>query len=172
METEEGVEVEEVEVPAKGFESIRDRIRAEREAIAAEKNLDLIVPGYSGLLGVRYRSISDKEMERYATRIQKEGDAGIRAGYDLLIEACESILVRVEADDDFEILEDDNGDPVRFDIRLAEFLGFEATSARETVAATFSPEGVQSLAGFDQAAALLAWLQGKSADIDPALLGN
>lgn len=163
---------EQTTVPPAGFESIRDRIRAERESIAAEKTLDLIVPGYSGLLGVRYRSISDREMEQYAARIQKDGDAGIRAGYDLLIEACDAILVRVETDDDFEVLEDDNGDAVRFDIRLAEFLGFEAKSARETVSATFSPEGVQSLAAFDQAAAVLSWLQGKSSEIDPSLLGN
>lgn len=172
METEEGSQMEEVDTPPAGFESIRDRIRAERESIAAEKSLDLVVPGYSGLLAIRYRSISDREMERYAARIQKENDAGIRAGYDLLIEACEAILVRMETDQEFEILEDDDGDRVRFDIRLAEFLGVEASSARETVAAIFSPEGVQSLAAFDQAASVLAWLQGKSADIDPALLGN
>ena len=124
------------------------------------------------MLGVRYRSISDREMERFAAKIQKDGDAGIRAGYDLLIEACLSILVRVDDDGGFEPLEDDDGDPVRFDVRLAEFLGFEANSARDTVAATFSPDGAQPLTAFDQAAAVLSWLQGKSAEIDPALLGN
>lgn len=172
MTAEEGSQMEEVTTEPVGFASIRDQIRAEREAIASEKTLDLLVPGYSGLLAVRYRSISDREMEGYAKRLQKDGDVGIRAGYDLLIEACEAILVRMDTSDEFEVLEDDNGDAVKFDVRLAEFLDVEAASARETVAATFSPEGVQSLAAVDQAGAVLAWLQGKSSEIDPSLLGN
>lgn len=152
--------------------SIRDRIRAERESIAAEKTIDLIVPGYSGLLAVRYRAISDREMEEYARRIQKEGDAGIRAGYDLLIETSECILVRVEESEPFEVLEDEDGHPVKFDVRLAEFLGVEAKSARETVAQTFSPDGAQSLAAFSHISAVQEWLMGKSSEIDPSLLGN
>lgn len=161
-----------VEGEAVAVVSIRDRIRAERESIAAEKTIDLIVPGYSGLLAVRYRAISDREMEQYAQKLQKEGDAGMRAGYDLLIETCESILVRVESDRDFEVLEDDDGDRVKFDVRLAEFLGIEAKSARETVAQTFSPDGAQSLAAFSHVAAVQEWLMGKSSEIDPSLLGN
>lgn len=155
-----------------GLPSIRDRIRAEREAIAAEKTLDLLVPGYKGQLAIRYRSVSDRELDAFIKQIQKDGEAGIRANYDLLIECCETVLVRVQEDGDLEPLTDDQDGPIRFDIRLAEFLGFEAASARETVVGVFSPDGSQALAPFEHTVAVISWLQGKSEEVDPALLGN
>lgn len=160
------------EVAETGFASIRDQIRAEREAIASEKTLDLLVPGYRGLLAVRYHSISDRELEEYLKRAQRENDQSIRSNYDLLIEACETILYRESDEQEFTPALDENGDQIRFDVRLAEMLGMDATTARETVAGFFSPDGAQPLAVAQHIGAVADWLQGKSSEIDPALLGN
>jgi hypothetical protein len=159
-----------VEEPT-GFASIRDQIRAEREAIASEKTLDLLVPGYSDLLAVRYRSISDRELEQYIKRAQGEQQS-IGANLDLLIQTCETILYRESDEQDFTPALDENGDKIRFDIRLAEMLGIDANTARETVSGFFSPDGAQPLAVAQHIGAVADWLQGKSSEIDPALLGN
>ena len=172
MTTEEGSHVEEVTTEPVGFASIRDQIRAEREAIASEKTLDLLVPGYSGLLAVRYRSISDRELEGYLKKAQRESGQDMRSNYDLLIEACETILYREAEDQEFTPALDENGDEIRFDIRLSEMLGMNATSARETIAEFFSPGGAQPLAVAQHIGAVADWLQGKASEIDPALLGN
>jgi hypothetical protein len=162
--------MEEVTEAPTGFASIRDQIRAEREAIASEKTLDLLVPGYSGLLAVRYRSISDRELEQYIKRAQ--GEQSIGANLDLLIQTCETILYRESDEQEFTPALDENGDRIRFDIRLAEMLGIDAKTARETVAGFFSPDGAQPLAVAQHIGAVADWLQGKSSEIDPALLGN
>lgn len=156
-----------------GFASIRDQIREERDAIAAKRTLDLLVPGYSGnLIGVRYRAISAREVEEFVERQRGEGEQGIKAGLDLLIACCDSILYRAAEDEEFEPALDDDGDKIRFDVRLAEAFDIEATSARETVSGFFSPEGAQPFAVGQHIAAVQQWLAGESSAIDPALLGN
>lgn len=176
--TEGGLDVDTSPPAPNGFASIRDRIRAEREAMASDKTLDLLVPGYSGLVGVRYRALSEREFSECLPKQQGGIKAEIsfedtfRANYSLLITACETIIWREEESDEFQPALDENGDPIRFDVRLAEYLGFEAETARETVAGFFAPEGTRPLAVAAHANAVTAWLNGNTADIDAVLLGN
>ncbi len=151
-------------------QSVRDRIRARRDELAQEVTLDLLVPGYGGELGVRYRGIPDTEMEKFASHASKT-KAGIRAGCDLIAKSCEAVLVRPVEDGELEVLEDEKGEPIRFDERLAEYLGLDSRSVRDTVIQTFAVGG-QTLAHMEHAVAIQNWMSGKLDEIDPGLLGE
>lgn len=163
-------DVPEADAQPSGLQSIRDQIRAERDELKTETTLDLVVPGYE-MIGVRYRGIPARELDQFAKRLSKSKE-GMRTATDVLIRCCDSILVRPNGDDALEPLEDDQGDYLKFDQRLADFLGIEASSAREIVTQLFSPDGVQTLATFEHANAVMEWMQGKGAKIDPGLLGE
>jgi hypothetical protein len=162
--------IPEVEEAPTGLLSIRDQIRAERDELKTETKLDLVVPGYE-MIGVRYRGIPSRELDAFAKSLSKSKE-GMRTAADVLIRCCESILVRPHGDDALEPLEDDQGDCLKFDQRLADFLGIEAATAREIVIQLFSPDGVQTLAAFEHANAVMEWMQGKGSQIDPSLLGE
>ena len=153
-----------------GLQSIRDQIRAERDELKTETTLDLVVPGYE-MIGVRYRGIPSRELDQFAKRLSKSKE-GMRAAADVLIHCCDSILVRMSTDDELEPLEDDQGDCLKFDQRLADFLDIKADTARDIVTQLFSPDGVQTLAAFEHANAVMEWMQGKGSQIDPSLLGK
>lgn len=156
-----------VEEPARL--SVRDRIRKQRDELIEKDSLDLLVPGYTDL-GVRYRALPDREMEKFAEKINKT-KAGIRAGCDLMSTACVTILVRADEGGDLEPLEDDQGVPLRFDEAFAEFMGINSKNVREIILQTFSVGG-QTLAHMEHALALQQWMGGKLDQIDPELLGE
>lgn len=150
-------------------QSVRDRIRAQRDELIQQDSLDLMVPGYADL-AVRYRALPDREMEKFAEKVNKT-KAGIRAGCDLLAAACVCILVRADEGGELEPLEDDDGTPLRFDEGFAEFMGINSKTVREIVLQTFSVGG-QTLAHMEHALALQKWMGGKIDQIDPELLGE
>lgn len=160
---------EETADPPVGRQSIRDRIRAERDELVQQDSLDLLVPGYTSL-GIRYRALPDREMEKFSEKVNKT-KAGIRAGCDLLAAACVCVLVRPQEDGALEPLEDDDGTPLRFDEAFAEFMGIETNRVREIILQTFSVGG-QTLAHMEHALALQQWMGGKLDKIDPELLGE
>lgn len=176
METEEGVEVEEVEEVTPtvgGLASIRDQIREERDAIASKKTLDLLVPGYDqDLIGIRYRAIEQREFEAFAKKQRGGGEEGFNANIEMLVLCCDSILYRKSEGDPLKPALDENGEKIRFDIRLAEAFDLQATSARETLLGLFSPDGAQPFAVLRHVEAVSSWLSGESHEIDQSLLGN
>ncbi len=155
------------ETPAR--QSVRDRIRAQRDELIQNDSLDLIVPGYADL-GVRYRALPDREIEAFSKKVNKS-KAGIRAGCDLLAASCVCILVREQEGGKLEPLVDDEEVPVRFDEEFARFMGIEATRVRDIILQTFSVGG-QTLAHMEHAVALQQWMGGKLEAIDPELLGE
>jgi hypothetical protein len=159
--------------------SARDQLRQRREELRKRDHIDLVVPSYSGVLGVRYEPIPDEEFDKLVKRITAAGGANapsnIDAACDLLIKACSCMLLRVG--DDLEVLEDESGVAVKFDVRLAEALGFAddydgTPTARQVVRGVFSPDGTAPLAPGQHANALLEWMQGNEGKIDEALLGE
>lgn len=156
-------------------------IRKRRDEIIKEGgHLDLLVPGYEGNLKVRYRDLSDAEHDELAKRFERarkrDDTAGEReSGADILIKHCERIYVREPGADEFVELEE-NGDPFRFDKRLAPLLGLGSETAREVVLDVFSPSNGPRRRHPDAIAphieAIFAWRQGREEEIDKRLLGE
>lgn len=165
------VEHDEPEVAQPRFDSVRSRLTAKREEIRARKDLDLLIPSYGGELAIRYHAIPEEEFQKIAGKISGGVNQGnVNTALDLLIKACTCILVR--EGEDLEPLVDDDDKPIRFDPRLAEFFGFEATKARDVVKGVFSPDGKLPLAPGPHALSLVEWMQGNDAKIDQDLLGE
>lgn len=159
--------VEESGVPR----SLRDRLRQRREEMRADNTLDLLIPGYDGELAVRYRPISEDQLQRFADRLTKKtGGEALLAARQLIIAAAETVLVR--EDGELRPLTDDNGAPIIFDARLGEIMEIEADRAVDIVAEVFSPDGVQPLAVNAHGGALINWMQGNDAEVDARLLGE
>ena|SRR4249920_2725535 len=156
-------------------------IRRRREDIIREGgHLNLLVPSYDGNLKIRYRDLSDAEHDELAKRFERaksrEDAKGQReSGADMLIKHCERIFVRDSSEDEFQVLEE-NGDPFRFDKRLAPLLGLESESAREVVLDLFSPSDGTRRRHPDAIAphieAIFSWRQGREEEIDRRLLGE
>jgi hypothetical protein len=150
------------------------QLRERRKEIAKERTLDLVVPGYDGLLLVRYHRIPREELAKFALKAQRGGDKeAVNSNADLLIRCCEAVLYRAGEDADPEPLNEDSGEPTTFSSgTLGDLLGFDEESARDAVYGLFSPEGARVLASDSHAEALIAWQQGKPEQIDQELLGE
>lgn len=155
-----------------GQGAIRDRLRKIRSERQAKTTTVLLVGGYNRALGVRYRALPQEEIAEIAQKMQSESERGT-AAIDLVAKCCEAIMVRENPEDSkLQVLVDDEDQPVRFDIRLAEYFGIEATSAREIVREIFSPGGASDLAAADHAGTLLNWMTGRDGAIARDLLGE
>jgi hypothetical protein len=153
--------------------SPKARARALRRKLAGEKELTLVVPGYESLLGVRYHPIPESEWRDVASKIGNVDDAnGLEIAIDVMIAACDAIVWRDEPVGDFTVVTDDDDQPIRFDVRLAEWLGFEAQTAREVVREVFSPEGSKPVSPSVHGDAVAEWMRGNDASINRALLGK
>jgi hypothetical protein len=153
--------------------SVRDLVRQRRDAALGQKTTTLEVPGYAGLLKVRYAALPDDDFRRLikkATDATEKGGAINAMGHnaDLLIRACQGILVPASADDDapLEQLVDDDDVPVKFDDRFAAWLGVEIKTARQVVYATFATAPQKELAIGAQVEDLLSWMRGAQAATD------
>lgn len=157
--------------PAQG--SILSRLAARRAELAAGRSpLDLEIPGYSGELWCRYRFVEYERVAKIATKLEKVKDEATRnllACQDTLITCCEEILVR-DKNGGLVSLAGELGDgkPVRFDLRLAEVLAFDAENARDVVRGVFEND----FALIGQAAEVTTWLGTESPEVDAELLGE
>lgn len=112
--------------------------------MSAPAFVDLDVPGYGGALVGRYRPVrSNASKRRRVMAISRRGrglqDATTALAAEYLIEAVDSMWTRV--DGRLESLAPEDPNPVRYDQRLAELLGFEATEPREVIAGVFTLGG-------------------------------
>ena len=163
----------EEESPADAFAgdpSLIARLRALREEAKADHHLDLDIPGYEGLLVARFKPYSIAKSEAKANVLRKEmgkkRSVLLQASCDGLIDACDEVLIRKTPDADLQPVDDVT--PVRFDSRLAELLGIQATTAREVVVGLFPTE--QSILAMN--VAVSEWLQDVTRDVDEDLLGE
>lgn len=156
--------------------SVLDAIKARRRELAGSKNLTLQVPGYGGHLLIKYKAVSEQELRPITQKVEKSLNSNKESSYldlaaDLLIKACDDVLVRETLDADAEPI--DKQAATTFSTgTLNDYLGLDAKTAREEVFQLFSPDGSQPLAATQHAQAITSWLQGNLEEIDKQLLGE
>jgi hypothetical protein len=143
-ETPKPEEVEESTAASNGAadSSTMARLRRRRDELGRErKPLDKEIPGYGGELVAQYGVVEWLTLRKIAERGEKSSaprkDLLVQA--DTLVNACLGIFVKVgtKLTPVSELLDDGNEEPVRYDERLGQFLGFESKSARQALFATF-----------------------------------
>lgn len=105
--------------------------------------VDLEVPGYDGQLVASYRLMTTDEVERLVKRhnkIKSVTQRNLIVAMSILGAACEVISLRVK--DELQPLHEikELPTPIKFDKRLADALGFEATQSAEVITAVFPTE--------------------------------
>jgi hypothetical protein len=153
--------------------TILARLREKREALGVKKTVVLPIPGYEGELAVRYAWKPYEELARRGQALQKVKDPTRRdlwAAADTLIQLCvEVVIPSEESEDGWRGLAEDGDEPIRFDDRLADALGFDADSARATVFGVFA---ANDYAVLNAALQLSAWLQDATQEVDADFSGS
>ncbi len=149
--------------------SVKAMLRERWESLKEDKSLDLAIPGVpADVLKVRYGALPNEEIKKLQKKGAKSGASAIAVNADTLIRACQGILVPLSADEDapLDTLADDDGDPIVFDQRLAEFLGFgnEVETARQVVYMLFSKAPQPDIAIGSQALQVFRWMSGAGAE--------
>jgi hypothetical protein len=140
--------------PAVAGSTVLDALRAHRASMVGGKTTDVDVPGWEGLLVLRFGATSPDQQAALAERIVKsrgKGRALAAANVDLLIAAFRCGLGRARVGDELEVLPDADGDPAGLkDLVAIVGLG-EATTARDAMRRLFSlandPEAALNQAG-------------------------
>lgn len=154
-------------VPSKQ-ESALAKIRALYAQAKREQHLDLPLPR-NPLLQVRYGVIDTDDIADTA-KTQQE------LRQDILIAACECILVRTDTGEFEPLLY--GGEPVRFDHRLSELAGLgvppveEGGTARQVVIEAFSGAPSPYMAITNHTIQLERWMAGEGAIDEGELLGE
>lgn len=153
-----------------GAGSHLDWLRTRHAAITADRHLDMDVPGYEGRLVIRYGPVpwaAITRMQSLLDRPDKDGRGMLAAQADMLIAACREVLVR--ADEDAELVSvDPSGEKRRFDPKLAELFGLEASTARATIEWLFPNEIALAV----QAGEVLDWTRSNAVDTDALVAGE
>ena len=158
------------ELPPGG--SYLDRLRKRREQMVQSSQTahrDIEVPGYPDDLKivVRFRPLTWEVLKQIGQRVEKLRTARkeLLGHADVLIRACDEILVR----DKGELKPiDPSGEPTRFEVKLAEMLGFEAKSARDVVFGLYMNDIAVTAAHNE----LAEWMPQSNADINEDLQGE
>jgi hypothetical protein len=162
--------------PTNGGPPAGDRlaaIRQRRKELTQKRALTLIVPGYGGLVAVRYKALPREEFAAYYNKLQEQAEPTENDNLDLLIRCCQAVLVRQTTDDEWEPFDLDQAEPTTFSSgNLATLLGEEANSAREEVKVLFSPDGSQPMAPEAHVDPLISWQSDVDFKVDRALLGE
>jgi hypothetical protein len=152
-------------------ETVLDELRGRRtELEPVGKTIVLEIPGYDGKLAAEYQYIGTEETELISKRVMKEtkrfGHRGMTllSSADLLIAACQRVLIRGAADQDWAPLQPA---PVRFDRSLAEAFRLPAEEPREVVMAIFGSEH----AVVEQNMKLSNWLTNTTREVDDDFFG-
>jgi hypothetical protein len=149
--------------------SILTELRAKREELRGDHTVDLEVPGYQGLLWVRYGTIPLKEAELLGKEVMKEQKdmRTLLGAVDTLIAACRGVYVK--SGDELVSIDTTQDVPVLFDQRLADLLDFQSSGgARGVVRGTFSND----YAIVQQSIVLSRWMQNTSLDVSEVNLGE
>ena len=156
--------------------SIRDALVARREHIAANRFIDLDIPGYDSRLFCRYGLVDAKRLnaigERITKTIRERDERALAAALDTLIAACDEFFVRHNGREIplREVIEQD--EPVRYSTELAEFLKFdtelpETPTARSVCKALFMDNEIAIAAHNHQ---LSRWMMGNETDVFQEML--
>jgi hypothetical protein len=155
--------------------SMMDQLRRKHKELADAKTIDMSIPGYDGALVARYRLLDmKKELGPIQTKVQHEfktlPEVMLYTSIDSLIVACEGFFYFDGVDK--RPLEEGIGDglgPVKYDERLATFLGIQTESARNTVLQVF---GGNEIAITEHYRKIAMWMQGDSRGVMDEFVGG
>lgn len=158
--------------------SLRDRLLARRKEISENRTVDIDLPGYDGLLYVRYGLLDGPRLNEIATKVIKttrdRAERGLLAAIDTLIAATVEFRVRDGNRDQSlaEAIGDGNDLPVKWDQRLAAWLEIQddidaSAPARSIVLSVFLFNDV-AIAAHNQR--LSRWMMGNDVSIDEELM--
>lgn len=159
--------------------AIIDNLKKMRMERLKREPKDLEIPGYEGLLWVRYKYVEYEENEELTRRVMNQADklksTTISAAADFLANACVEILTPSgEAGAKLRPIDPRQETPTRFDQHMAGLFdipvpeGSEGLSAREVVRGVFAND----YALVEQYIDLSRWLSGVSRGVDTLLLGE
>lgn len=173
-------EVPEPEAPQEDEEqpqavNLMEQLRAQRQEALDDTSVDLPLPSniYSDpIVLVRYRMVDARETQRIMKKVQRqtkgEYERNLYTTMDTLITACEGIFVLpadAEPGDKPQPLTLNGEGPLLFDERLAEWMGIEAQSARQTLLEFFANKETAIMV---TGAKLARWQAGE----DPATISD
>jgi hypothetical protein len=158
-------------------ESVADRLRKARKTVAEQHFFDIDIPGYNGELFCKYRLLDSRDLksisDHVTSTIRDPDERLIAAGCDTLIRACDEFFVR---DKGREVPVKDIMDiprelPVRYDLHLAEFLGYadklpDPPTARSVCLGLF---GNNEIALAAHNSDLARWIMGRGNQVDMGL---
>lgn len=153
--------------------SLMATLRAKREELGRDRRLDLDIPGYAGLLVARYKPVEWTAVSKISDRVNKSNSprADVLGAADLLIACCDELMTRKDGElvplNQAPALEPSvrqvlGEESVRYEKRLAEAFGYEASSAREAVFGLFRND----YAVIDQHRQVLEWLREAGEQVD------
>jgi hypothetical protein len=162
----------EPERPSPASPTLIETLKAQRQKVAQERSLDVVVPGWNELLVLRLGPISSEAQTRLFERLQRTRNT-VTANVDTLIAAFRSVLGRATSNGELVELVDAEELPVGLDERLAELLGLgPVRSAREVVSALFAGANSPTLAITAAAGEYVEWAQSAREDVDEEFLGE
>lgn len=159
-------------------DSMMSALREQYETLAKSNTVDLPIPGYNGMLWARYHLLDvQNDMKKIGRRIRKQfkevEDQIFYVNLDAMILACEGLYYDRDGEklSLAEGLADGNDEPVKYDQRLATFLGWpleEVASARDVVKRLFKNES----AIIEHGRQLNDWMRDTTKDVNDDFLGG
>lgn len=153
-------------------ESLREGLRRQRQENLENTTVDIPLPEFDNpqLVG-RYHFVDTDVMEKMGKRIMTEfksrSERTVYAAVDSIIEACDGLFAKLP--DSEELIPLDTDIPMTYDSRLAEYLGFESTTARDVVFQVF---GGNTYAILDHSMKITKWMGNRKADLGDDGLGE
>jgi hypothetical protein len=147
-----------------------ERLKKRREAIAKPRFTTIPIPGYGGYLLAKYKVVPWEAVSKIAQRAERADDDPrtiLNSQIDMMVIACEGLYTQ-NGPGQPEALMDDTGQIMKYDKRLSDSMGFEATSAREVVVGLFVEEFMISV----HHTKLLEWMQREAIELDEEFVGE
>jgi len=156
--------------------NVMEALIARRQEHVGERHYDLLVPGMHGLMALRLKALSAKQLQTIADRAEKSKSphVGLNTNLDTLSNACEAVLGRASEDDPFTVLPGASGDPVTIGEELAAMLKLEVTqnTSRAVLLAVFDRANAPAVAIGAAATDYIEWARSENEDIDEEALGE
>jgi hypothetical protein len=150
-----------------------DELRGIRQQLEGERTTEMDLPGYQGKLVARYGQLDARKIQRSARRIRRNGtqvdEATLLATMDALIESCQGLFYRNDVGELVSLSGEDSPDPMLYEQRLAEYMGFQANTAREVLLGVF---GGNELALLEHSRKLMAWMTRTEGELFGELAGE
>lgn len=157
-------------------DSLIDRLRRQRKAVAEQHFNDVDIPGFNGELFCRYRLLDSNELDSIVRKVRAQvkgrSDQVFAITCDNLITACEEFYVRDGGKEvscrEAEGWDGDTTMPIRYDANLARFLGFsgdlpDPPTARSVVLGLFGGNDVAVIA---HGGRLAQWFMKTGSEVD------